>query len=196
MKILKLGFENSNPAEDRAENTEAGSSEPQPKRDAKYYYEFLGLPEERKGAADSQGWSCVPSFIGAEEGPNHWNMLSSEDIAIEFPKGFVYATEGGGRRGYTTNEAMDKVKDVALDMTADQVRRVHWYGHFPPFVQFRLADKAETACSSPNRGWVPIYGAYIEVDLRFSIPAFLETILTHYRLALTQLFPNDTSNKC
>lgn len=158
------------------------------RKNAKFYQEFLDLPEDRVTRGEEREWSCLPII---EPYDPQAVMLTEEDIPIPFLGRYSYHYSDSRNRP-RKNIALENVRRIKSEMSAGHICRLHWYGFFPQFVQFRAADELERACSVPEDGvdWYPIYGDYIEIGLRFPIPDFLKTILNFYGIALTQLTPN------
>lgn len=116
-------------------------------------------------------------------------MLNNDDIMTPFGLRYEYkassATYGEG-----INDFLRVVQENKSSMDAGQRCRLHWFGHFPLFIQFRLADASERACSMSDGDWFLMYSTYIELGLRFPLPEFLLRLLRYFGIALTQLCPN------
>lgn len=61
---------------------------------------------------------------------------------------------------------------------------------FPKFVQFRLADPAERACSESDGDWSPFNASHLEAGLIHPFLGFLVSVLNFYGIAITQVTPN------
>lgn len=99
-------------------------------------------------------------------------MLTNDDLRTPFdPRCEYRASSATHREG--VNDFLMGVQEYTSSLNAGQMCCLHWYGHFPKFIQFRLADDRERACSISDGEWLPMYATYLELGLRFPLPDFL-----------------------
>lgn len=82
-------------------------------------------------------------------------------------------------------------RSVVSDLELSHLRKAHFVGKFPSYIQFRLPGVNERACSpEDDQGWIPFNIDHIKAGLRYPFPTLLEDILRHFSLAITQFSPN------
>lgn len=86
---------------------------------------------------------------------------------------------------------LSTARSVVSDLELSHLRKAHYVGKFPSYIQLRLPGVNERACSlEDDQGWIPFNVDHIKDGLRYPFPQLLEDVLNHFSLAATQLSPN------